>query len=180
MFNCKDCGFHSNNKKRYEAHRKTTKHFLRTGEIVEDKFFYCEPCDFTGYYKSKFDEHLKTKGHKERTTIPDKIFCKQCNYWTYYKSNFNQHMYRHRKKGDLNLKKTKVKEVKKDIENIKNNRFCENPEILKNKISEIVLYLYKNKIDPNDYFNYNYYCNKNVELSIVELNDFYDELNSIL
>jgi hypothetical protein len=180
MFNCKDCGFYSNNKNRYEAHRKTTKHFLKTGEIVQENYQYCEPCNFKAFYDSKWKEHLKTKKHKERTSIPDKIFCKQCDYWSYYKSNFNQHMYRHRNKGDLNLKKTKIKQVKESLDNVKKNKFVEDREILKSKISDIVLYLYKNKIDPNKHFNYNYYCNKNVELSIVELNDFYDELKSIL
>ncbi len=186
MFNCEKCGFVSNSKKSYDTHRRSTKHFLKTGEVYCDKFLYCEVCDFRGYYKSKFEEHLKTKYHIDRTTPPIKIKCKLCNYWSYSKSNFNQHKYRHKNNENLNIKQTEIKVINKDIETINNNNnnnnnnFIESREILKDKINEIIKYLYQNKIDPNKYFNYEYYRNKNIELSIVELNDFYQELNCIL
>lgn len=181
MFNCKECGFITTKKTRYDNHRRTTKHFLKTGEIVnDDQYYYCEVCDFKGFYKSKFKEHLNTKYHIERTTPPKKIECNQCNYWTYYKSNYNQHIYRHRNKEDLNIKKTVIKVKEQEIENCNNNKFVEDPQVLKDKINEIVQYLYNNKIDPNEHFNYEYYRNKNIDLSIVELNDFYQELNCIL
>jgi len=180
MLSCKPCGYATNDPSKLLNHRQSTKHFLKTGEIVQEPKLYCETCDFYAHFKSKFDAHLKTKGHIERTTKPNKIYCKQCKYWTFHKSNYNQHMYRHRKKGDLNLKKTKIAEVQKSLKDLKDNKFCEDADVLKSKISELILYFYKMKIDPNDYFNYQYYCSKNVDLSIVELNDFYSELKSIL
>lgn len=180
MLKCEPCGYYTNDPQKLLNHKKTTKHFLKTGEIHQEPKLYCEACNFFATFKSKFDAHLKTKGHIERTTHPKKIKCNQCKYWTYHKSNYNQHMYRHRKKGDLNLKRTKIEEVQRSIKDLNDNKFCEDVEVLKNKISEIILHLYKNKIDPNDYFNYNYYCSKNIDLSIVELNDFYNELKAIL
>jgi hypothetical protein len=180
MLNCKPCGYYNNDPNKIKKHKQTTKHFLKTGEIIQEARLYCESCNFFATFNSTFDAHLKTKGHITRTSTPSKIHCKQCDYWTYQKSLYNQHMYRHRKKGDLNLKRTKIKDIKKSLEDLKNNDFCEDADILKNKISEIILHLYKEKIDPNNYFNYQYYCSKNIDLSIIELNDFYTELKSII
>ena len=141
--------------------------------------FSCENCNLKFKYKSKYESHLKSKSHRLRTQPPEKIECKQCNYFTYYKTNYNQHMYRHRQKGDLNLKKT-VFTINKTSEEEDNDDFIEDSNILKKKISSILIHLHKNNIDPNKYFNYNYYCNQNINLSLIELNDFHDELKSIL
>lgn len=182
MFFCSTCNYKTNKKTRYTNHRRTIKHFLNTGEIDNDKsYYYCSTCNMKFYYKSKLEEHKKSKYHKERTDpIIKKFYCVQCPYWSYSNTNYNQHIYRHRNNGDLNIKKTIIKVKEKEIENLNNNQFVEDPDVLKNKINEIVKYLYDNKIDPNKHFNYEYYRNKNIDLSLIELNDFYQELNCIL
>lgn len=149
--------------------------------------FNCETCNFKFKYKSQYKVHINSKSHILRTEPPKKIECKQCNYFTYYKTHFNQHIYRHRQKGDLNLKKTifessnnnNISASLDSYDDTFDDDFIEDSSMLKKKISSILINLYNNNIDPNKHFNYNYYCNKNINLSIVELNDFYDELKSI-
>lgn len=140
----------------------------------------CDICNIEFKFPSKLKEHQKTKGHKIRSGPPLKFECKLCGYWSYEKKNYRQHKRKHMKNDNYKLKQIIIKSNKEEQENLKNDDFIGDRELLKKEIGRLVIECYKNKIDPNEHFNYGYYCNRNINLDIYELNDFYQELKSIL
>jgi predicted solute-binding protein len=182
MFNCEPCQYTTDLRYRFLEHTRSTTHFLKTGERKEDYKFVCIPCGFKCYYKSKYEAHEKTKGHKLRIGdyIPEKYSCDLCDYWSdywsYSRPNFNVHMYRHRHNKDY--KKLQVKE--KQLEKINKEEHCNDDELLKVKISEQILKLYEQGKNPNNFFNYSFYANRNLDLNNQELNNFLYELKSIV
>lgn len=143
------------------------------------KKYDCNICGFKSIFPSKLKTHLNSKKHKVRTEGPEKQVCNLCGYWTYEKKNLRDHKYRHRQNPDMNIKKIIIKSKKEDLKDLENEEFIGDRNLLKMEITKILKDLYKRKEDPNEHFNYNYYCNQNINLSIYELNDFYQELKAI-
>jgi hypothetical protein len=50
----------------------------------------------------------------------------------------------------------------------------------KDKINDLLKIFIEKGIDPNKYINYKYYALNIDNLSLIELNDFYKELDSIM
>ena len=121
---------------------------------------------------------MKSMKHKNRTTPPKLLKCHLCGYTSFQKQYLINHITRiHRVKKDI--KKTIIKASLENKRNLENNDYVNDRQLLQNEISKILLQLKEQKIDPNDYFNYKYYCSQNINLSLDELNDFYSELKSI-
>ena len=84
-FYCEKCDFISNNKKDYNTHLLTRKHYNRINNMSSSLKFKCDICNITINTKKEYEVHLLTKKHYNRThptsePPPKKIFtCKKCD-----------------------------------------------------------------------------------------------------
>ena len=178
MYKCQPCDYKTNDKTNIKNHRLSIRHFELTNECPNDYKYSCDVCNFKSYFKSQYDIHMKSMKHKNRTTPPKLLKCHLCGYTSFQKQYLINHINRiHRVKKDI--KKIIIKASLENKRNLENNDYVNDRQLLQNEISKILLQLKEQKKDPNDYFNYNYYCSQNINLSLDELNDFYSELKSI-
>lgn len=177
MYRCDPCEYSTNYISNYKNH-KVSKPHIRITDNTGDYKYYCDPCNFRAVYKSKWEVHKKSKGHKLRTTPPKLLKCNLCGYTSFNIGYLRYHIRKqHFDKADLKM--VKVKATRENKDSLENDDYVNDRQLLQDEISKVILKLKEEKKDPNDYFNYNYYCSQNINLSLDELNDFYSELKSI-
>jgi len=181
MYRCQPCKYKTNNYKHYCKHRGKKDHYLKTGDILKRYAHYCATCNIYFNKKSLLEYHKKRKKHKTRIDpFKKKYYCNICDYWTYNNNNYNVHKHSHKKKNEI--KKTIFKATEENIKALKEDDICNDINILKSNIQNLLLNLNMYKIDPNDHFNYKYYALQAIDntLTLDEYNHFYQELKRLL
>jgi hypothetical protein len=180
MYFCDPCKFEGKWKSHYEAHIRTLKHYTNTNQYVEPNYKYeCKKCNFKTTCNSKLNKHKQTLKHKELMNPPELKICSMCNYRTYRMECFQKHLKRHKTNQDsLTYVKIKLNEPPEIKEHMPEQLLTKDEA--KDKINDLLKIFIEKGIDPNKYINYKYYALNIDNLSLIELNDFYKELDSIM
>lgn len=133
--------------------------------------YYCNLCDYGNQYKSKFDRHINGNRHKHK--LPPKLIkCPHCKYRSYQKHYVSQHLRKCKKLYEGKVFKA-AEPVPPPLKKIYKK------EDLQNEINELLMRCMKLKINPNDYFYYQYYAQNLDKLTIPEYQDFLAEMKYI-
>lgn len=180
MYFCEPCKFEGKYKSHYEAHIRTLKHYENTDQYVEPNYKYeCKKCKFKTTCKSKIEKHNNTLKHKYLTEGPQLKVCSMCDYRTYENACYTKHLKRH-KVNQTNLTYVKIKlNESPEIKEHMPEQLLTKDEV-KDKINDLLKVFIEKGIDPNKHINYKYYALNIDNLSLIELNDFYKELDTIM